>query len=140
LIVVVAILHCNVRRYREAIASFADASSLHPEAPEIHFSVALATTCGVTFRAQSPPANAAQIPGATSGAGPYDKLGRRSGAEGELAKRKSALGDSAAYQYAAIYAQWGNRAKALECLDTAMRLRDGVGSKTAPSGLWGANC
>ena len=36
----------------------------------------------------------------------------------------SDMGDSAAYQYATIYAQWGNRAKALESLDTAWRLRD----------------
>ena len=35
-----------------------------------------------------------------------------------------ALGDSAAYQYATIYAQWGGTQKALEWLDRAMRLRD----------------
>ena len=29
-----------------------------------------------------------------------------------------------AYQYVTIYAQWGDRTKALEWLDTAMRLRD----------------
>jgi len=28
------------------------------------------------------------------------------------------------YEYATIYAQWGNNLKALEWLDTAMRLRD----------------
>jgi hypothetical protein len=33
-------------------------------------------------------------------------------------------GNASAYEYAQIYAQWGDRAKALECLDTAMRLRD----------------
>ena len=54
----------------------------------------------------------------------YDKLGRHADAETELAKIKAALGDASAYQYATIYAQWGNRAKALEWLDTAMRLRD----------------
>ena len=31
---------------------------------------------------------------------------------------------AAAYQYAEIYVQWGNVPKALEWLDTAMRLRD----------------
>ena len=45
-------------------------------------------------------------------------------AEAELTKLKAHGGDSAAYQYAAIYAQWGNRAKALEWLETAWRLRD----------------
>jgi eukaryotic-like serine/threonine-protein kinase len=54
----------------------------------------------------------------------YDKLGRHADAEAALSKLKVALGDTAAYQYATIYAQWGNRAKALEWLETALRLRD----------------
>ena len=54
----------------------------------------------------------------------HDKLGRHADAEGELAKMKAALGDAAAYQYATIYAQWGNRGQALEWLETAWRLRD----------------
>jgi hypothetical protein len=32
-------------------------------------------------------------------------------------------GDAAAYQYAGIYAQWGNTPKAIEWLETALRLR-----------------
>jgi tetratricopeptide (TPR) repeat protein len=54
----------------------------------------------------------------------YDKLGRHADAEAELSKYKAAQGDAAAYQYATIYAQWGNRPKALEWLETALRLRD----------------
>jgi TolB-like protein len=54
----------------------------------------------------------------------YDKLGRHADAEAVLAKMKAANGDTAAYQYATIYAQWGNRAQALEWLETALRLRD----------------
>ena len=54
----------------------------------------------------------------------YEKLGRHADAEAELAKMKAALGDALAFQYATIYAQWGDRAKALEWLDIAMRLRD----------------
>ena len=54
----------------------------------------------------------------------YDKLGRHADAEAVLSKLKAALGDTAAYQYAAIYAQRGNRAKALEWLETALRLPD----------------
>src|SRR6202011_3447872 len=54
----------------------------------------------------------------------YDKLGRHSDAETVLARMQAALGNAYAYQYATIYAQWGNRPKALEWLDTAMRLRD----------------
>jgi hypothetical protein len=54
----------------------------------------------------------------------YDKLRQHPDAEAELAKMKVALGDAAAYQYATIYAQWGNRGQALEWLETAWRLRD----------------
>jgi tetratricopeptide (TPR) repeat protein len=54
----------------------------------------------------------------------YEKLGRRADAEAQLARLKALDGDAAAYQYATIYAQWGDRAKALEWLDTALRLRD----------------
>jgi TolB-like protein len=54
----------------------------------------------------------------------YDKLKRHADAETELAKLKEALGDGAAYQYATIYAQWGNLPKALEWLETALKLRD----------------
>jgi hypothetical protein len=54
----------------------------------------------------------------------YDKLGRHADAQAELAKLKAAQGDGMAYQYATIYAQWGDRAKALEWLETAWRLRD----------------
>ena len=54
----------------------------------------------------------------------YHKLGRHADAEAVLAKTKAALGDAQAYQYATIYAQWGNTPKAFEWLDIAMRLRD----------------
>jgi hypothetical protein len=54
----------------------------------------------------------------------YDKLGRRADAEAGLAKMKTAFGDSAAYQYAAIHAQWGDKRQALEWLETALKLRD----------------
>jgi TolB-like protein/Flp pilus assembly protein TadD len=53
----------------------------------------------------------------------YDKIGRHADAEVELTKLK-ANGDAAAFQYATIYAQWGDTPKALEWLETALRLRD----------------
>ena len=64
----------------------------------------------------------------------YAKLGRRAEAEAQLKTYQAALGEAGAYQYATVYAQWGNSAKALEWLDTAMRLRDpGMGYlKTDP--------
>lgn len=54
----------------------------------------------------------------------YDRLGRHADAEAELTKMKATDGDASAYEYAGIYAQWGDRPKAIESLDTAMRLRD----------------
>jgi tetratricopeptide (TPR) repeat protein len=54
----------------------------------------------------------------------YDKVGRRSDAEAAFAKLKTIRGDASAYQYATIYAQWGDSTKAFEWLNTAMRLRD----------------
>ena len=53
----------------------------------------------------------------------YEKLGRHADAEAMLAKLK-ANGDTYAYNYAEITAQWGNSGEALGWLDTALRLRD----------------
>lgn len=54
----------------------------------------------------------------------YDKLGRHADAEAELKKTQTVDGDAGSYTYARIYAQWGNRPKALEWLDAAMRWRN----------------
>jgi serine/threonine-protein kinase len=52
----------------------------------------------------------------------YDKLGQHGDAETQLAKLRA--DDGYAYQWAEIYAQWGNAAKGLDALDVALRLRD----------------
>lgn len=54
----------------------------------------------------------------------YHKLQRQTDAAAQLAAMQKNLGDSSAYQYSEIMAQWGNPAKALEWLGTAYRLRD----------------
>ena len=54
----------------------------------------------------------------------YDKLGRQADAQAGLKKWQATGGDAGAYQYATIYAQWGDTAQALEWLATAMRVRD----------------
>ena len=54
----------------------------------------------------------------------YDKLGRHADAEAELAKMTARFGGAATYNYAQIYAQWGNRAKALEWLEKALQVGD----------------
>jgi TolB-like protein len=54
----------------------------------------------------------------------YDKLHRRSDAEAQIAAMKSDMGDAPAYQYAEIYAQWGDIPKSLDWLESAYRLKD----------------
>jgi serine/threonine-protein kinase len=55
----------------------------------------------------------------------YDKIGRHTDAEAMLAKLKAWMSEGDAYQYVEIYAQWGDKERALAWLDAAMRLRDG---------------
>ena len=64
----------------------------------------------------------------------YHKLSRQADAETALARFKALEGDAGAYGYATIYAQWGDTTKALEWLETALRLRDPelTGLKTEP--------
>lgn len=54
----------------------------------------------------------------------YHKLNRQSDADAALAAVRATNGDDSAFQYAEIYAQWGNIPKALEWLETAYRLHD----------------
>jgi tetratricopeptide (TPR) repeat protein len=54
----------------------------------------------------------------------YQKLGRHADAQAAFAKIEAAQGDTTAYQYSTIYAQWGDTSKALDWLESAMRLRD----------------
>jgi TolB-like protein len=64
----------------------------------------------------------------------YDKLGRHADAQAELSRMTASLGNAAAYQYATIHAQWGNRVQALAWLERALRLRDAglINLKTDP--------
>ena len=53
-----------------------------------------------------------------------DKLGRHADAESMLAKARGQWGDDGAVVYATIYEAWGDAARALDSLDTAMRQRN----------------
>jgi TolB-like protein/Flp pilus assembly protein TadD len=53
----------------------------------------------------------------------YEKLGRHADAEAGLTKLRGLQGDARAYEYAVVYAQRGSDLRALEWLDTAVRLR-----------------
>ena len=124
------------RRYEEAVAAFAEVISLEPDFKQTYGYRGLAyyglgdlesarASCETKPDYWSSQQCVAVI---------YDKLGRHVDAEAVLSKMKAVNGDGAAYQYATIYAQWGNQAKALEWLETALRLRDpGLGLlKTDP--------
>lgn len=114
------------RRYPEAAAAYAEAISLNPD-----FAPAYAERGFALY-------GAGDLQGARAScearrdfwfdqeclAVVYQKLGRGAEAQAELAKIKAAAGDAAAYQYATIFAQWGDRAKALDWLEVAFRMRD----------------
>jgi TolB-like protein/Flp pilus assembly protein TadD len=116
-----------LRRYPEAIAAYKDAQALSPATPGPWVGL-----IGLTYYQlgdfESARASCEQHRDNSDSrsclAMTYDKLGRHAAAEAELAKFKAIQGDTGAYEYATIYAQWGNRAQALEWLETALRLRD----------------
>jgi tetratricopeptide (TPR) repeat protein len=114
------------RRYAAAVAAFAEVISVAPDYKETYVTRGLAYYgFGDLERAHASCETKPDYWGSQQSlAVIYDKLGRHADAEAELSKLKAALGDNAAYQYATIYAQWGNRAKALEWLETTLRLRD----------------
>jgi tetratricopeptide (TPR) repeat protein len=62
----------------------------------------------------------------------YYKLGRHADSDASLERVKAIWGDAAAAGYAEIYAQRGDTLKALEWLETALRLHD-----TGPAGPQG---
>jgi TolB-like protein/Tfp pilus assembly protein PilF len=116
----------NARRYDKAVAAYEVERSLDPDQPFAYPGRGFSYYMLGNFQAAraSCEIKPDDIDSRVCLAVTYDKLGRHADAEAELAKYKAAQGDSGAYQYAMMYAQWGNRAKALEWLDTAMRVRD----------------
>jgi TolB-like protein/DNA-binding winged helix-turn-helix (wHTH) protein/cytochrome c-type biogenesis protein CcmH/NrfG len=114
------------RRYDEAVSAFAEAISLDPEYRELYGVRGLAYygLGNLESARSSCETKADHWVSQWCLALVYDRLGRHADAESVLAKYRATVGDAAAYQYATIYAQWGDPAKALQWLETAMRLRD----------------
>ena len=117
----------SLRRYPEAIAAAKQAEALYSTPPGFYFG-AIGTTYYLLGDFSSARATCEQNNGNDANSPPclalaYDKLGRHADAEAELKKFQAASDDGGAYESAAIYAQWGNRPKALEWLDSAMRRR-----------------
>jgi TolB-like protein/Tfp pilus assembly protein PilF len=121
----VGIAFLLVRHYAEAAAMFQTAITLRPDYLRNHTLLGQARY----ELGDLPGALAAcQVAAATDGgkaclAKTYQKLGRRSDAEAALQALKASEGDEGAYDYATVYAQWGDIPKALDWLEKAARDR-----------------
>jgi len=114
------------RRYEEAVTAFGEVISLEPEFRRVYGFRGLAYYALGDFQSARSSCENRPDYWATQWCLElaYDKLGRHVDAEALIRKWQAEAGDSSAYQFAAVYAQWGNTAKALEWLATAMRVRD----------------
>jgi TolB-like protein len=114
------------RRYDDAIAAFQDALALDPGDRRASSFRGFASYQRGNF--QGARASCEPDPdywgNQTCLAMTYEKLARHADAEAVLVKMVAANADDAAYQYAEIYAQWGDASTALKWLETALRLRD----------------
>ena len=115
------------RRYDEALSAYAEAIRF---APEMKFSwvfrgLALYMQGNLQAARSSCEAQAAYPVSQLCLALLYDKLHRHADAEAALAKFQAASGDSGAYANSLVYAQWGDKGRALRWLGVAMRLHDG---------------
>jgi TolB-like protein/Tfp pilus assembly protein PilF len=114
------------RQYKEAITASQDALALDPEDAYAYATRGLAAYALGDFEdaRASCESKADNYLCQMCLAVTYDKIGRHADAEAQLTRMQASFGDNNAYQYAAIYGQWGNVPKALGWLEKALRLRD----------------
>jgi TolB-like protein/Tfp pilus assembly protein PilF len=113
-------------RYREAADAFAQALALNSQFSESHSDVGMSLMA--LGDVQGAAVNCEQVARYWHGqqclAIVYERLGRHAAAQAQLERLRTETGEAAAYQISTIYAQWGDRAQALQWLETAQRLRD----------------
>ncbi len=116
----------SARRYEEAVVAFSEGISLDPDDKAFfaYRGLAYYGLGDLQSARASCETNRDYVGNQWCLAVTYDKLGRHADAEAELSKLKASYGDVMAYQYAGYYAQRGDNPKALEWLETALRLRD----------------
>jgi serine/threonine-protein kinase len=115
------------RRYKEAIAAYDQAISLSPgHASEVYQRRARSYYMVGNFPLAKASCEAEPDQYQVQLCMPlvYERLGQRAAAEAALATAIAAQREFSAYQYAQIYAQWGDTKKALDWLETALRIRD----------------
>ena len=113
------------RRYGDAIRAFIDAKALGQDDVSVNMWLGIAYYLSGDFEsARATCVKAGEVNGPWCLAMIYDKLRRHTEAETMLAKVRTIAGDRFAEGYADIYAQWGDTARALDWLETAMRDRD----------------
>jgi TolB-like protein/Tfp pilus assembly protein PilF len=113
------------RRYGEAKKAFTDAKALGQDDVSVNMWLGITYYLSGDFeRARATCVRAGEVNGPWCLAMIYDKLGRHTEAETMLGKVRIIAGDRLAEGYADIYAQWGDTARALDWLETAMRNRD----------------
>ena len=115
-----------VRQYPDAIAAYRTAISLQPDwvrnyalLGEVQYFTgdfgAARASCELALADESGQLCLAMV---------YRKLGRAADAEAMLQRARSSRGDTGAYDFARVYAQWGDVPKALQSLETALRVHD----------------
>ena len=113
------------RRYGDAIRAFRNAKALGQDDVSVNMWLGITYYMSGDFEsARTTCERAGEVNGPWCLAMIYDKLGRHTEAETMLAKVRAIAGDRMAEGYADIYAQWGDTARALDWLETAMRNRD----------------
>jgi serine/threonine-protein kinase len=121
-----AVVYLIDRRYDEALEALTHMQVLAGRVPPIaaQLRVVIALRRGQW-------AQAVELAGQTQGwpqaeylAIAYHALGRQADADAAFAKLQGLEGENANFQYAEVYAQWGETARALEALEAAWRERD----------------
>jgi TolB-like protein/DNA-binding winged helix-turn-helix (wHTH) protein/Tfp pilus assembly protein PilF len=114
------------RRFDEAERAFqrADALESHPSGPKLAMEANLHLAEGNPQAAVKICASGESWADAQCLAIAYHALGQPAKAAAQLAQLQKSLGDHGAYNYADVYAQWGETAQALHWLETAYALHD----------------
>jgi serine/threonine-protein kinase len=113
-------------RNREAVAALDRALSLNPLIHWAHGIRGLAYLGLGEFETARQSCLTPPVPwvGQMCAAVAYAKLGLKVPAQAQVAQMKAENGDAMAYQFASIYAQWGDTPTALDWLEVAYRLKD----------------